>query len=178
MGGTVYCMGAKPEAQARSCPSSRLPAGGARARARRVTRVQSPAGRGEGRAREPGRWSAATVTPRDGLTDGRSAGPLRAMVEHVTRSCCLGWDFSTQQVPSQDPIACGAGPSPPRRRAGWLAPGAGIPGPSRGCAALLSSPGLKRPLPDAWPMPCQRVELQTPAFPETAGAPRRDPTGT
>uniref|UniRef100_I3MNP7 Xylulose kinase n=1 Tax=Ictidomys tridecemlineatus TaxID=43179 RepID=I3MNP7_ICTTR len=26
------------------------------------------------------------------------AGPFRDMGEHVTRSCCLGWDFSTQQV--------------------------------------------------------------------------------
>uniref|UniRef100_A0A8C8YR89 Uncharacterized protein n=1 Tax=Prolemur simus TaxID=1328070 RepID=A0A8C8YR89_PROSS len=33
-------------------------------------------------------------------TDGRAAGLSRAMAERAARRCCLGWDFSTQQVPS------------------------------------------------------------------------------
>lgn len=54
---------------------SRPPAGGARGQSHLVTPVQSPAGRGERRALESGRRSAATVSPpRDTWTHGRTDG--------------------------------------------------------------------------------------------------------
>jgi hypothetical protein len=119
------------------------PAGGARAPARLVTRVRSPVGRGKGRARASERGDSHAA----GRTDRRAS---RAMAGHAARRCCLGWDFSTQQVPSWAP----------GRAAGALA---------------LGRPAAAAPPPGVWPRGASCVPDPGPS--RNAGAPRRDPAG-
>jgi hypothetical protein len=109
------------------------PAGGARAPARLVTRVRSPVGRGKGRARASERGDSHAA----GRTDRRAS---RAMAGHAARRCCLGWDFSTQQVPSLGPW-----PSRGRPRA-WASRRRGAP--SRCVAAGRELRPGPRPFPE------------------------------
>ncbi|XP_033258005.2 xylulose kinase isoform X3 [Orcinus orca] len=75
------------------------PAGGARAQGRGGLGSRSPAGRGEGRT--PAHRSVGARGQSGGGKDRQSdtlPGTSVAMAEHAGRRCCLGWDFSTQQV--------------------------------------------------------------------------------
>lgn len=121
-----------------------------------------------------------------GRTRERAAGPSAAMAEPAAPRCCLGWDFSTQQVLSRPRVRAGRGR---RLRATGRASGAlgaGTPGPSPGRTSLglLGDPA---PLPDeALPVPPTRKMRQRSACarptrkrrPPPTLSPRQDPGGT
>lgn len=135
------------------------PAGGARARARLWLGSGSPAGRGEGRAPASAGVGARRQSRRG--KDGRTRRcPSTAMAEPAARRCCLGWDFSTQQVPWKPRVPAGRGRL--LRDAGRAGgdPGAANPGPSLGRASLLGFPGIGRPLPGS-ASHCRRPQSAT-----------------
>lgn len=143
------------------------PAGGARAQGRGGLGSRSPAGRGEGRT--PAHRSVGARGQAGGGKDRQSdtfPGTSVAMAEHAGRRCCLGWDFSTQQVSARARGRPGGAASfaTPSGLSGD--PGSWNPGPRRGRASLSGFPGTRRLLP-AW----------TPELPERASTPTlpRDP---
>lgn len=124
------------------------PAGGARAQGRGGLGSRSPAGRGEGRT--PAHRSVGGRGQSGGGKDRQSdtlPGTSAAMAEHAGRRCCLGWDFSTQQVSARARGRPGGAAS--SATPGGLSgdPGAWNPGPQPRARLPLGLPGDPAPPP-------------------------------
>lgn len=89
-----------------------------------------------------GRWSAATLRPREGRTDAPPDRPRPWPSKPLAHAAWAGTSARSRYRRGPRVRAGRGGLPPPGLRAGWRDPGAGNPGPSRGRASLPGFLGL------------------------------------